>query len=121
MNLRQNRTAPKKFLGGQGLAKRDRGKADEAELLRNLAALETKGSIATAEAEVVQTDTETDVQKEVKPLMNTMPHARFNAQLAVQDDVLYIFGGTYEHVDIEFTFDEMYVALKSVMITFHST
>ena len=37
-----------------------------------------------------------------------MPHARFNAQLAVQDDVLYIYGGTYEKGDREFTFDEMY-------------
>ena len=36
------------------------------------------------------------------------PHPRFNAQLTVQDDVLYIYGGTYEKGDREFTFDEMY-------------
>lgn len=37
-----------------------------------------------------------------------MPHPRFNAQLAVQDDVLYIFGGTFEKADREYTFDEMW-------------
>lgn len=37
-----------------------------------------------------------------------MPHPRFNAQLAVQDDVLYIYGGTFEKGDREFTFDEMH-------------
>ncbi|KAL9033166.1 MAG: hypothetical protein Q9214_007639 [Letrouitia sp. 1 TL-2023] len=37
-----------------------------------------------------------------------MPHARFNAQLAIQDDILYIFGGTYENKDCEYTLDEMW-------------
>ena len=37
-----------------------------------------------------------------------MPHRRFNAQLAVQDDTLFIFGGTFEKGDREFTFDDMY-------------
>jgi len=37
-----------------------------------------------------------------------MPHIRFNAQLAVQDDALYIFGGTFEKKDIEITFSDMY-------------
>lgn len=37
-----------------------------------------------------------------------MPHVRFNAQLAVQDDSVYIYGGTFEKGDREFTFDEMY-------------
>ena len=41
-------------------------------------------------------------------ILMTMPHPRFNAQLAIQNDVLFIFGGTYEHGDREFTFDEMY-------------
>jgi len=36
------------------------------------------------------------------------PHPRFNAQLAVQDDVLYIYGGTFDKGDREFIFDEMY-------------
>jgi hypothetical protein len=37
-----------------------------------------------------------------------MPHRRFNAQLAVQDDTLFIYGGTFEKGEREFTFDDMY-------------
>jgi len=37
-----------------------------------------------------------------------MPHPRFNAQLTVQEDVLYIYGGTFEKDDREYTFDEMW-------------
>src|SRR5205085_789738 len=37
-----------------------------------------------------------------------MPLARHGAQLTVQDDVLYIYGGTFEKGDREFTFDEMW-------------
>jgi hypothetical protein len=33
---------------------------------------------------------------------------RFNAQMAVQGDNLYIYGGTYEKADREFTFDDLY-------------
>ena len=42
------------------------------------------------------------------PVSMEMPHPRFNAQLAVQDDVLYVYGGTFEKGDREFTFDDMY-------------
>lgn len=45
--------------------------------------------------------------KHAKPIINVMPHPRFNAHLAVHDDVLYIFGGIYEQGDAEYTFDEM--------------
>ena len=98
MNLRKAQAAPKRA-EERGLARRDRGKADEAELLRNLAALETKGSIADAEAVAAETEPVTpDIPvKPLKPIANTMPHPRFNAHLAVQEDILYIFGGTYEH------------------------
>lgn len=98
MNLRKTQTAPKRA-EERGLAKRDRGKADEAELLRNLAALETKGSVAGVEVEAAQAEPiSPDIcVKPLKPIASTMPHPRFNAQLAVQDDILYIFGGTYEH------------------------
>jgi hypothetical protein len=37
-----------------------------------------------------------------------LPLPRFNAQLAVQNDVLYIYGGTMEKGDREFTFDELH-------------
>lgn len=107
--LRRARVAPRKQMEDRG-AKRGRGKADEAELLRNLAALETKGTIADSDP----MDTEPLLEAEDLPpkagklVLSTMPHPRFNAQLAVQGDVLYIFGGTYERGDREYTFDEMH-------------
>ena len=109
LNLKRAKAAPKNQSDGRGTAKRARGKADEVELLRNLAALQTKGSIENAISELIQADTDMpDVSKKpVKAVLNAMPHSRFNAHLAVQDDVLYIFGGTYEHADAEYTFDEM--------------
>ena len=109
LNLRRARAAPKKPADDRG-AKRGRGKADEAELLRNLAALETKGTIADLNPMVTDLiqEAEEAPSKPAKPVLNTMPHPRFNAQLAVQGDVLYIFGGTYEHGDREYTFDDMF-------------
>lgn len=111
LTLRRARAAPRKPAEDRGGARRGRGKADEAELLRNLAALETKGTIAGADA--IEADNTMDVEDLpvkalIKPIFMTMPHPRFNAQLAIQDDVLYIFGGTYEHGDREYTFDEMW-------------
>lgn len=90
---------------------RDRGKADEEELLRNLAALETKGSISRAEdVDMKLNDTpeeEPDLKKDV-PLRFEMPHPRFNAQLTVQEDTLFILGGTLEKKDVEITFSDLY-------------
>ena len=107
--LRRPKTAPRKQIEDRG-PRRGRGKADEAELLRNLAALETKGSIA--DSQVMDTERLLEVEdlpaKAANMVLNTMPHPRFNAQLAVQGDVLYIFGGTYERGDREYTFDEMH-------------
>lgn len=105
--LRRARAAPRVHTDDRG-ARRGRGKADEAELLRNLAALETNGTIEGAHATATSS---MDVDEELpaipkKPILSVMPHPRFNAQLAVQGDILYIFGGTYEHGDREYTFDE---------------
>lgn len=109
LTLRRPRVALLKQADDRGNVKRDRGKADEAELLRNLAALETKGSVANTSGEPAQDmDLDETPAKPVKPVLFTMPHPRFNAQLAVQNDMLYIFGGTYEQGDREFTFDEMW-------------
>ena len=92
--------------------KRGRAKADEEDLLRNLAALETKESgMDIDEMQVTMTgmhEPEEESDKPEQPVQYQMPHPRFNAQLAVQDDVLYIYGGTYEHGDREYTFDEMF-------------
>lgn len=91
---------------------RDRGKADEEELLRNLAALQTKGTISAAdEIQLDQNSCDTEpepVTKKDVPVRFEMPHIRFNAQLTVQDDVLYIFSGTFEKKDIEITFSDLY-------------
>ena len=110
LSLRRARAAPKKQADDRGIAKRSRGKADEEELLRNLAALESKGTIAQADEMVTESAVAADdpPPKPAKPILMTMPHARFNAQLTVQDDVLYIFGGTYENGDREYTFDELW-------------
>lgn len=42
------------------------------------------------------------------PIINTLPHPRFNASTAVVDDLLFIFGGVWEKGDREFTLDSMY-------------
>ncbi|TKA61255.1 hypothetical protein B0A49_08433, partial [Cryomyces minteri] len=110
LTLRRPRGPPKKQQQqGAERGRRGRGKADEEELLRNLAALESKGSIAAAaDGEVSEPAAEVE-DLPAKPEKTTtfeMPHPRFNAQLAEQDDVLYIFGGTFEKGDREYTFDE---------------
>ena len=106
LTLRRAKAAPKKQMEDRG-AKRGRGKADEAELLRNLVALETNGTIAESHT-MPMLEAETSPPEAAKVVLSTMPHPRFNAQLTVQGDVLYIFGGTYERGDHEYTFDEMY-------------
>lgn len=107
--LRRPRAAAKRQMDDRN-AKKGRGKLDEEELLRNLAALEAKGSLESVETRENQDNAQMDEnpRKVAKPSFFTMPHPRFNAQLAVQDDTLYIFGGTYEHRDREYTFDEMW-------------
>ena len=111
LTLRRPREPNKKQSATErGVNRRERGKADEAELLRNLAALENKDFTAESDEMVIETTAkeETLPTNPIQPVLMTMPHPRFNAQLAVQDDSLYIFGGTYEHGDREFTFDELW-------------
>jgi hypothetical protein len=89
--------------------RRGRGQANEEELLRNLAALETGKTLAEADTmELDRPKTEAAPEKPMKQMVMEFPHVRFNAQLAVQDDTLYIYGGTWEKGDREYTFDEMY-------------
>ncbi|KAJ9666435.1 Kelch repeat-containing protein 3 [Coniosporium apollinis] len=112
--LRRPRTQGKKQAAAAERGRRGRGRADEEELLKNLAALEAKAPLDAADgAEVSEVtkateDEEDQAEKVEKPRMFEFPHPRFNAQLAVQDDVLYIFGGTFEKGDREYTFDEMF-------------
>ncbi|KAL8672409.1 MAG: hypothetical protein Q9168_003116 [Polycauliona sp. 1 TL-2023] len=107
--LRRPRAIAKKQMDDRSTRK-GRGKLDEEELLRNLAQLEAKGTLDVMGTPLEQVQEGSDVGsvKSTKPTLFSMPHPRFNAQLAVQDDVLYIFGGTFEHGDREYTFDEMW-------------
>ncbi|KAL8294161.1 hypothetical protein RB597_008059 [Gaeumannomyces tritici] len=97
--------------------RRGRAQANEEELLRQLAALETGASLEDADAMEIDLGgrqkaegDDDDGGKPVREMPASMefPHPRFNAQLAIQDDVLYIYGGTFEKGDREFTFDDMY-------------
>ncbi|KAJ5727345.1 hypothetical protein N7493_005165 [Penicillium malachiteum] len=114
MTLRKPRAPGKKQQANQAARSRgDRSKADEEELLRNLKALETKGGIRDDDDDDDFMQLSTPKEETVEPAKPAvvrfeMPHRRFNAQLAVQDDLLFIYGGTFEKGDREFTFDDMY-------------
>ncbi|KAK0126120.1 hypothetical protein ONS95_007739 [Cadophora gregata] len=103
---RVNQRKPQEVRGGR----RGRGQANEDELLRNLAALETGKSLDfTDEMDIEKPkDVSDESPLPSKEILMEFPHPRFNAQLAVQDDVLYIYGGTFDKGDREFIFDEMY-------------
>ena len=110
LTLRKPRANHKKVQGNERGGRRGRGQANEDELLRNLAALQTGKSLADADDMEIDSPNE-DRDEKVLPTKEALlefPHPRFNAQLAVQDDVLYIYGGTFEKGDREYTFDEMY-------------
>ncbi|PHH75367.1 hypothetical protein CDD82_4478 [Ophiocordyceps australis] len=98
----------------QRLGRRGRAQANQEELLRQLAALETGTSLENAddiklelEQDPAQHDHDNKPARDM-PVTTDLPHVRFNSQLAVQDDVLYIYGGTYEKGDREYTFDDLY-------------
>ncbi|SMY29032.1 unnamed protein product [Zymoseptoria tritici ST99CH_1A5] len=110
LSLRRPRTSGKKAVPAAD-RRRGRGKADEEELLRNLALIENKGSLNDTEmtdAPVAAAEDDEEETKIEKPVMWEMPHPRFNTTLAVQEDTLYLFGGTFEKGDREYTFDEMF-------------
>ncbi|UNI14569.1 Kelch repeat-containing protein 3 [Purpureocillium takamizusanense] len=120
-NIERNRFMPlglrkprqqKKNTQEQRVGRRGRAQANEEELLRQLAALETGASLDDADNMEIEKRLEEpdDDEKPAREMPVTMepPHVRFNAQLAVQDDVLYIYGGTFEKGDREFTFDDLY-------------
>ncbi|GAB1194934.1 hypothetical protein APSETT444_004186 [Aspergillus pseudonomiae] len=112
LSLRRPRAQGKKQ--ANQVKSRDRTKADEEELLQNLKALEAKKGIRSLDDDdEMELNTPKDEEESDKPEKPTivrfeMPHMRFNAQLTVQDDTLFIFGGTFEKGDREFTFNDMY-------------
>lgn len=103
---------------GQRVSRRGRAQANEEELLRQLAALETGRSLEDADEMVIDRKPEDEDDKKVireMPILLEPPSPRFNAQLAVQDDVLYIYGGTFEKGDREWTLSDMYAINLSTM------
>lgn len=114
LNLRRPKAnANKKAAQQANVSRRDRARADEEELLANLKALEMKAGGAGAptsddeEEKEKEAEEEEDIRPE-KPRLYEFPHPRFNAALTVQGDTLYIYGGTFEKGDREFTFDELW-------------
>ncbi|KFH47241.1 Kelch repeat-containing protein-like protein [Hapsidospora chrysogenum ATCC 11550] len=111
LNLRKPRQQTKKNnqeprRGGR----RGRQGGDE-ELLRQLQALET--GVSLEDVDNIELDRKDDEEADEAPAKEYKvapepPHIRFNAQLAVQGDNLYIYGGTFEKGDREFTFDDLY-------------
>jgi N-acetylneuraminic acid mutarotase len=111
--LRRPKTnANKKAAQQANVSRRARGKADEEELLANLKALEARAGAANPdsdeEAPKKVEEEEAEIERPEKPRVYEFPHPRFNAALTVQGDNLYIYGGTFEKGDREFTFDEMW-------------
>ena len=110
LTLRKPRTNQRKPQEAGRGGRRGRGQANEEELLRNLAALDAGKSLADADDMDIEKPTAEPDEKDLptKLILNEFPLPRFRAQLAVQNDVLYIYGGTFEKGDREFTLDEMY-------------
>lgn len=53
-------------------------------------------------------DTEDEKDEVEYPVVNSLPHPRFNAATAVADDTLFIFGGVWELGERDYTIDSMY-------------
>ncbi|KAL4970705.1 putative Kelch repeats protein [Aspergillus stella-maris] len=112
LTLRRPKTTAKSQQANQTKS-RNRAKADEEELLQNLKALEAKKGISTDDIDDEILGSKEDDEEPVEPAKPAivrfeMPHMRFNVQLAVQEDTLFIFSGTFEKGDREFTFNDMY-------------
>ncbi|KAI1468816.1 galactose oxidase [Daldinia caldariorum] len=113
LSLRKPRTQKKAPASEQRANRRGRAQANEEELLKQLAALQAGSSVEDADEMNIDLKTGQEPEEPEKPVREMpvsveFPHPRFNAQLAVQDDILYIYGGTYEAKDREFTFDDLY-------------
>jgi hypothetical protein len=104
-----------KRAGEQRGGRRDRGREAEEELLRNLARLEAEQEGKSAE-EMQEEDERRKAEEEKEriallqqsELTLNLPSPRMHCALAVQDDVLYIYGGTFEKEDREIAYDELF-------------
>ena len=97
LSLRKPRTSQRKPQGTERGGRRGRGQANEDELLRNLAALETGKSLADPDDMDIDKLGESATSDALPPkeVSLVFPHPRFNAQLAVQGDQLFIYGGMF--------------------------
>ncbi|KAH8602574.1 hypothetical protein B0O99DRAFT_499491 [Bisporella sp. PMI_857] len=110
LSLRKPRASQRKTQGNERGGRRGRGQANEEELLRNLAALQTGKSLADVDDMEIDTpkDDDDETKFPAKEVLMEFPHPRFNAQMTVQGDQLFIYGGTFEKGDREYTLDELY-------------
>ena len=97
LTLRRPRAPAKKAVPER--SRRDKGKQAEEDLLANLRALEMRAGAAQEDIETPKAPEEVEEERPEKPVMFEMPHPRFDAQMAVQNDTLFIFGGTFEKGD----------------------
>lgn len=110
--LRKPRAQKKTNGAEQRMGRRNRAQANEEELQKQLAALETGKSLE--EIDEIEIDKKAEEEEgngaplKEMPVSLEPPHPRFNAAVAVQNDVLYIYGGTFEKGDREITFDDLY-------------
>jgi hypothetical protein len=94
LSLRKPRTTQRKPQANDRGGRRGRGQANEDELLRNLAALETGKSLADIDRMEIDKIEDDDIDAlPAKEILMEYPHPRFNAQLAIQGDRLFIYGG----------------------------
>lgn len=110
--------APKKRGSGQSHAqaraeRRDNRDADlEATLSEILEGKLDLKADEDAEKEEAKAEPEQEkeevVNKKEYTFLNGLPHARYNATLAVVDDTLFIFGGGFEFKEKEYHLDSMY-------------
>ncbi|KAI1122594.1 WLM domain-containing protein [Nemania abortiva] len=112
MMLRKPRTQKKAVASEQRVGRRGRAQANEEELLKQLAALQAGTPLEDADDMDIDLKNEED-EEPVKPVREMpvfmeYPSPRFNALLAVQEDILYIYGGTFEAKDREYTFDDLH-------------
>jgi hypothetical protein len=113
LNLRRPKANTNKRAAQQAnVSRRERARADEEELLANLKKLEMKAGGAveddSEDEKPKDDDDDPEEKRPEKPRIFEFPHPRFNAALTVQSDTLFIYGGTFEKGDREYTFDELW-------------
>ncbi|KAI1436697.1 WLM domain-containing protein [Xylaria sp. CBS 124048] len=112
MALRKPRTQKRAAPSEQRVGRRGRAQANEEELLKQLAALQAGTSLEDADDMEIDLQTEKDEESakptREMPVSMELPSPRFNALLAVQEDTMYIYGGTFEAKDREYTFDDLH-------------